>query len=639
MFKAQSIALYKNRPVLVLDIRDKIEIRIEDGSTLRVRDKDLAPLHPGPVTKLPEPAAGGDFDTARAMLATEGAEATPTGWLELAELVFGASGPAEALACWREAAEGRRYRIVDGAPAAMSDAEVEREAAKRERKEGEAAALAAFVARAKLARTGKAGEGAEAALLPEDERFLAEIEAFALGKSAKCRLASEIGFAEEAEAAAAFLLASGRWDDTVDPYPSRSGCAVSAPRIELGPEVEDGLPRADLRGTVAWAIDNAWSKDPDDAIAWDGSSVWVHVADPAAAILPDSPADREALARGSTLYLPELTAPMLPDEALERFGLGLGEGPAPGELPTSRALSFRIEVAQDGSIAAVEAMASLVKVRRASYGQADELVDAGRAPDLVALAEIAGRRAARRAANGAVEIDIPEVRVHVGEGPEGPRTIFIDPVPEDRSSGLVREMMLLAGEAAARWAFERGLAFPYYSQEAPGEPGAAAAAASLAAQFARRRTMRAGISGPSPQAHRGLGLPFYAQATSPLRRYQDLLGHMQIRAALAGRPPLDADEVGRRCAMAQAASAATRQAERSGELHWTLAYLRRRPGWEGEAVLVGAAGPGAWQAYIPALGLETRLKLGPDRALDERVRVRLARIDLAKLESSFEAPQ
>ena len=638
MFAAQSLALYKNRPVLVLEVRDRIEIRLEDGSSLRVRDKDILPLHPGPATKLPEPAIGGDFDTARAMLAGEGTEAAPTPWLELAELVFGASGPAEVLACWRESVEGLRYRLVEGLPVAMSDAEVEREAGKRARKEGEAAERAAFAGRAKLARKGggKNGADSEAAFLPADERFLAEIEALALGKSAKCKIASEIGFAEEAQAATAFLLAVGRWDETVNPHPSRAGCALSAPRIELGPDLEDGVKRADLTGFEAWAIDNAWSKDPDDAIAWDGSSVWVHVADPAAVILPDSPVDREALARGTTLYLPELTAPMLPDETLERFGLGLGEGPGLGLLPTSPALSFRIEVAEDGSIAAVEAMASRVRVRRASYGGADELVDAGKAPDLVALAEIARRRAARRVANGAIEIDIPEVRVHVVTEESGGKSISIDPVPEDRSSKLVREMMLLAGEAAARWAFERRLAFPYYSQEAPGEVGDAASGESLSSQFARRRLMRAGVSGPSPQAHRGLGLPFYAQATSPLRRYQDLLGHMQIRAVLAGRPPLDADEVGRRCALAQAASAATKQAERGSDLHWILAYLKRRPEWEGEAVLVGASGSGAWQAYIPSLGLETRLKLGPDRGLDERLRVRLARVDLAALDSSFE---
>jgi len=647
MFKAQSLVLYKNRPALVLEVRDRIELRLEDGSVLRVRDKDIRPLHDGPVKEIPAPSEGGDFDTAWKML--QGEAAQPASWGELAELVFGSPGPAEALACLREASEGLRFRIEEGLPRALSDEEHRREAERRARKEGEAAERAAFVERARRARGARRGakgsappEPAEAPFLPTDERFLAEIEALALGKSAKSKIAVELGLAETPEAAHGFLLAVGRWDETVNPYPSRSGCPLAPPRLSLG-EAEDEVPRVDLAGMEAWAIDNAWSEDPDDAIGWDGSAVWVHVADPAAVILPDSPADREAFARGSTLYLPEKIIPMLPEEALERFCLGIGEGPAPGVLPTSPALSFKIEVAEDGSIASVEAMASRVRVRRCSYGEADALVESGGAPDLEALAAVAARRAARRAANGAVEIDIPEVRVHVRDDGSGGKAIAIDPVPEDRSSLLVREMMLLAGEAAARWAFERGLPFPYYSQEAPGEAGALAAgsgladaSASLAAQFARRRLMRAGISGPTPQAHRGLGLPFYAQATSPLRRYQDLLGHMQLRAALAGRDCLDADEVGRRCALAQAASAATRQAERASELHWTLAFLRRDPDWEGEAVIVGPAGPGAWQAYLPVLGLETRLKLGRDRALDERVRVRLARVDLATLESSFD---
>ena len=111
---------------------------------------------------------------------------------------------------------------------------------------------------------------------------------------------------------------------------------------------------------------------------------------------------------------------------------------------------------------------------------------------------------------------------------------------------------------------------------------------------------------------------------------------MQLRAFLAGRRPLDADEVSRRCALAQAASAATRQAERASDLHWKMAYLARHPDWVGDGIIVGSAGPGAWQVYFPGLGLEARLRLGPDRSPDERVRLRLVRVDVAGLESSFE---
>jgi exoribonuclease-2 len=625
MIRAQSLALYKNRPVLVLEVRDKIEILLEDESRLRVRDKDLVSLHPGPAKTIPAPAVGGDFQTARRVLADE--PEAGLDWQALADLVFGASGPAEVLACWKEAAEGLSFRLVDGLPRPLGDEEAVREAERRARKLGEAAERSSFVERAKKARR-KRGEAEP--FLASDERYLEELEALALGRSAKSRLCSEMGIEESPESAHAFLLASGRWNETVNPHPSRSACPLTAPRLAIGPEEAGGQARVDLGGMVAWAIDNAWSKDPDDAIGWDGRSVWVHVSDPASAIVPDSPADKEALARGSTLYLPESISPMLSDEALERFGLGLS--------PRSSALSFRIEVAEDGSIAEVEVLPSIVGVTRTTYGEADLLLDPGegQARDLAELGRVAELRRSRRAANGAVDIDIPEVRLRVEGLDRGQASITIEAVPETRSSSLVRELMLLAGEAAARWAFERSLPFPYYGQEAPAEGGETAAGTGLAAQFARRRLMRPGITGPTPSAHRGLGLPFYAQATSPLRRYQDLLGHMQIRAFLAGRPCLDSDEVGRRCALAQAASAATRQAERSSAAHWTLAWLVRNPGWEGEGIVVGAAGQGAWQVYIPSLGLETRMRLGRERALDSTLRLKALRIDLPSLDSSFD---
>lgn len=613
MIGPKSLALYKNRPVLVLEVRDRLEIRLEDGSSLRVRDKDLEALHPGPLTVLPKPAEGGDFETARAM-AEPGSLLS---WAEAADLVFGANGPAEVLACWKEGLEGRRFRLAEGGLLALSDEEVAKEADKRAKKEGEAAERAGFLDRAKAGRSGKA----EAGFLPGDERFLAELEAFALGKSQKCRLAGELGLSETPEGVQAYLLKTRRWDEFVNPHPSRAGCSLGAPRIGLG-DYESPYPRVDLRDLKSWAIDNAWSHDPDDAIAWDGTHVYVHIADPAAILRPGDPADTEALGRGATLYLPESTSPMLPDEALTRLGLGLAE--------TSPALTFKLGLSPEGAVDSVEIFPSTVRVRRSHYAEADSLLGTGQAPELDALAELAGLRRVRRVAGGAIEIDIPEVRTWVRD-----REVFIEALPDTRSSGLVREMMLLAGEGAARWAFERSLPFPFYSQEAPGEPGEAAAGEGLAAQFARRKLMRGGITGPSPGAHRGLGLPFYAQATSPLRRYQDLLGHFQIRAFLEGREPLDTDEVMRRCATAQAGSGATRTAERASDLHWSLAYLLRHPDWQGKAVIVGGGGP-AWQAYIPSLGLETRLKLGPGRSLDEEIQLKVARLDLASLESAFE---
>ncbi|MEI6386689.1 MAG: ribonuclease catalytic domain-containing protein [Spirochaetota bacterium] len=623
MIAPKSIALYKNRPAFVLDrLGDKLDIRLEDGASLKVRDKDLEELHPGPATSMPVPAPGGDFETAWSVLApADGEGGASQSARDLAELVFGKAGPAETLAAWFEGQRGLVFRAEGARLVPLSQAERDREGEKRTKKEGEAAVRAAFVERARQAFRRRA-ELPRPAFEEGDSRFLAELEALAYGKAGKCRLATEIGIGDSPEDAHSWLLSTGRWDESVNPHPRRSGCPTASPRVEIGPDLGE-IQRRDLRHLEAWAIDNAWSHDPDDAISWDGEAVWIHVADPAAAILPDCAADREAFARGLTLYLPELTSTLLPPEALERFGLGLA-----AESP---ALSFRVGLSEDGAVSSVEATASLLRVRRTHYAEADAIADRGAAgaEGLRKLEEIAELRLRRRLENGAIDIEIPEVRVFVREG-----VIAIEALPKTRSSGIVREMMLLAGEAAARWAFERKIPFPYYSQESPSETSSLPEG--LAGEFAKRRLMRAGITGPTPSAHRGLGLPFYSQATSPLRRYADLLAHMQIRAALAGRETLDEDEVMRRSALAQAAGAPNRQTERASQAHWTLAWLQRNPLWQGEGIIVGAAGPGAWQVHVPTLGLETRMKLGSNRALNGILALRVARIDLPRLEVGFQ---
>jgi exoribonuclease-2 len=286
-----------------------------------------------------------------------------------------------------------------------------------------------------------------------------------------------------------------------------------------------------------------------------------------------------------------------------------------------------VALGADGAVASVEIVPSFVAVRRASYQQADGLLGSG---PLAALDAVARTREAYRAAGGAVDIDIPETRVWVDRSSGKPEPRVESP-PKARSQTLVRELMVLGGEAAARWAFERDLPFPYYSQEAPSDSGGLPEG--LAGEFAKRRLMRGGMAGTLPRAHRGLGVSFYAQATSPLRRYADLLAHRQIRAALGGRDPLPADEVSERLARAAAAGALLRQAERASEAHWTLAWLADRPGVELDGVVVGL---GSWglAVFVPAIGLETRVK-GPELALNAAVRLKLVGVDLPKRDARF----
>lgn len=119
----------------------------------------------------------------------------------------------------------------------------------------------------------------------------------------------------------------------------------------------------------------------------------------------------------------------------------------------------------------------------------------------------------------------------------------------------------------------------------------------------------------------------YAQVTSPLRRYLDLVAHQQLRAFLRGDDPLDAQAIIERVGAAETAAQGIRRAERLSREHWTIVYLQQHPGWRGEGILVEKRLPRG-VVLIPALALETRLKVADDVALDSRMPVRLTGIDL-----------
>ena len=385
------------------------------------------------------------------------------------------------------------------------------------------------------------------------------------------------------------------------------------------PALPEALPeeqRVDLTGLPAYAIDDEGNLDPDDALSIDGDRLWVHVADAAALVSTDSAVDQEARGRGATLYLPELTAPMLPVAAVERLGLGLAE--------ISPALSFGLSLDDAGEVIDIEIVSSWVRVQRLSYATVETRLDQ---EPFRRLDELARRHRARRAAAGAIFIDLPEVKMQVVEG-----RVSIAPLPRLRSRTLVSEAMLMAGVAAARFALARGLPFPFTTQ-AVADP-VERAPTSLAAMHALRRSLRPRQYSSQPGPHGGLGLEVYAQVTSPLRRYLDLVAHQQLRAVLRGVEPLDEQAIIARVGAAEAVSGGVRRAERLSREHWTLVYLQQHPGWQGEGVLVEKRAPRG-TVLVPALALETRLKIADSIVPDSVLPLRLAGLDLPAREAYF----
>ena len=598
-FTKHSLVAYKNRPALVIESYPDLQIELEDGRTQKVRSKDIILIHPGPVLNIAhlEPQSG-DAETARELLSHEAVTLR-----ELAELAFGSFTPSTAWGAWQLICDNLYFQGTPDCITACSYEEVSRKQETRRQKASQKIAWTEFLTRV-----------ANRQVTSEDDQFLAEVEAMALGEANESRVLRELGHSQNPQNAHSLLLDLGRWNKRFNPYPKRFGVPLSAPVINL-PELPEEN-RVDLTHLPAFAIDNAWTTDPDDALSLEGPNrLWVHVADVAALVLPDSPADLEARNRAASLYLPEITVPMLPAEASERLALGIRD--------VSPALSFGLNLNSEGGILGIEIVPSWVRVSRLSYEQAEDMFHDLPFEGLLRLAQ---NNEARRKRNGAVSIELPEVDVRVEDG-----KVVFHPVRSLRSQMIVREAMLMAGEAVAGYALREGIPFAFSTQEATQIP---ALPDGLAGMYALRRFMKRGQLRSLPARHAGIGVDIYTQVTSPIRRYQDLIVHQQLRAHIRGQDLLTPQEMLQRLGAAEAVTSNMRQLERLSNQHWTMVYLSETPQWHGEGVIVETNGPHSI-ALIPNIGLETHLHCQRSLPLNTQVPIVLGVVNVPELRAVF----
>lgn len=599
------LVVYKRQPGRILAVGDKIEVELQDGNHVKVRPKDIVVLHPGPLDDLDhlhQPV--GDIQTAWELLT-----GNQTDIEELAELTYGDFTPASAWAVWQLLEDGLYFQGSLDEITPVSPEEVERQTAARQAKAQESASWHSLIERIHK------GSFDPSAVSDQDRQFISEVESLALDKRNNSRLLQGLGRAESPENAHSLLLELGIWDKYVDPYPTRMGAPTQISQSEiLALPVED---RLDLTRLETFAIDDEENQDPDDAISLDGDEIWVHIADVAAMILPESPIDLEARARGANIYLPQGTISMLPQKAVSTLGLGLQE--------ESPALSFHINLSTDGYIQELEIVPTQVRVQRLSYKQAHERMRGGDVL-LNRILSILQTFYSRRHDEGALTLDLPEVMIKL----KG-REVQIRPVQALQSRALVREAMLVVGEAAGIYARQHQVPIPYTIQEST--PGLIPAE-DMAGQFELRKKMKRSQISLLPGPHSGLGLPLYTRATSPLRRYQDLLVHQQIRAHLAGQSVRGEQEVLQAAAMAEASASLANRTESLSRRHWTLVYLLQNPGWNGEAILVEKTGM-TGKFLITALAWETTVHLTDDLPLNASIPLEVVSIDLPNLDAYF----
>ncbi len=586
------LVLYKQNAALVSVVSDKIEIQLVGGKRKRVRSKDITLLHPGPLSDLSnlhQPET--DVEEAWELVGEE-----LTDIEELSELIYGEYTPISAWATWARVAEGLYFEGNPDRIQSRSRTQIDADIAKREAKENAQRDWNDFLKRLKDRQP-----------IESDFQRLGEVEQLAFKQTESSRILAALERSENPVSAHRMLVSVGRWSETYNPYPQRFSLPLENPQIEC-PELPEET-RIDLTHLDSFAIDDEESNDPDDAVSLDNGRIWVHVADVAALVPPDSVLDLEARSRAANLYLPEGVTHMLPPGVTTRLGLGLTD-PSP-------ALSFGFVLSAEGRPTDLKVTPSWVKVTRNSYTEAEALMEEQPFTELKRFAQMY-RESRMRA--GAVDLDLPEINMRVGADGE----IRIRPSLPLTSRAMVTELMLMTGEATASFVLENSIAVPFATQPAPDSPQQPV---DIAARFAYRRQMKPSKAKTLEAPHAGLGLSIYTRVTSPLRRYLDLVVHQQLRAFLSGQNPMSIATVSERIGSSELASGKVRRAERMSNLHWKLIYLQRQPKWRGRGLVVEKQDQRI-TVLIPALALETKIRYSGSTDLNDELRLTVREVDV-----------
>jgi exoribonuclease II len=394
-----------------------------------------------------------------------------------------------------------------------------------------------------------------------------------------------LGRSATPQAAFQLLIDLGWWTSHENLFLRRSSISVQFPQkvLEVAQKRWDFPPtdldtnRLDLTHLKVYTIDDESTTEIDDGLSWevlpDGKErLWVHIADPTRLLMPDDELDLEARKRGSTVYLPTGMIPMFP-EVLATGPMSLVQG------KVCCALSFGVILDAVGAVENYCIHTGLIKpTYRLTYEDVDEMLELGvqAEPEIEAIANWAKIRKNWRYGQGAISINMPEAMIKVKDD-----DINIDVLDDSSSRQLVAEMMILAGEVAARYGQTHNIPLPFRGQpqpELPPDEELLQLPAGFVRSCAMRRCMPKSEMSITPMRHAGLGLDTYTQATSPIRRYSDLLTHFQLKAHLRGEGlPFSAEQLKEVMMTVMSTTQEATMVERQTNRYYALEYLRRHP--------------------------------------------------------------
>ena len=363
------------------------------------------------------------------------------------------------------------------------------------------------------------------------------------------------------------------------------------------------LPLAAVR---AFSIDDASTTEIDDAfsvrsLANGNLEIGIHIAAPALVIARGSPLDAIARARLSTVYMPGRKITMLPETVIGRFTLAAGTEPT--------ALSRYVETTHDGVVVRQSTKAERVPIaanlRLDAIGECfasdASPSDPEWSDELRALWRLAQKLEEGRGKADITRVDYSFL-VDWDATPDGRVTI----VPRARGSPLdklIAELMIHVNSSWGKMLVDAGVPGLYRTQ-----------------QMGKVRMST------KPEPHQGLGVAQYLWASSPLRRYSDLVNQRQLLTVLDGAPPAYAEGDAELFAiMADFELTYSQYAELQSQMehYWCLRWLQQENVSESEATVVRDN-----LVRFDGLPLYVRAPDLPALTPGTRVRVGVGRIDL-----------
>jgi exoribonuclease-2 len=287
----------------------------------------------------------------------------------------------------------------------------------------------------------------------------------------------------------------------------------------------------DLTHLDTFTIDGPLTKDFDDALSIEIKSdcilLGIHISDVAQVIPPNSLLDGDAFQRSSSLYLPRRHIPMIPQN-LSQDTLSLREG------CERHAVSLISRLDKNGNLLDYRFALSLVNVnRQLTYDQVNEIYT--KESTLKEAHQLSQFMRQRRMDQGSLTLSLPEVYVRFC--PDS--SLHLEMVEQNTPSRMmVAEFMIFYNWLAARFCRDNEIPVLYRGQEGPSERLTINEAGYLYFVFKQRRKLNPLMVGTEPKCHTGLGLDVYTNASSPIRRYLDLVVQRQVRGFLIDGSPL-----------------------------------------------------------------------------------------------------